>query len=452
MGILDVPSVNRPTLGDRFRAAALRGNSVHQRPWNATQLFSNGSTQQQGDVIRTTSGSNYVSTGTGAVSSTEPSHVNALAITNGVVPLTHLGPTLGDSVDTPGAPTVTFTGSASVPSGLQVIYPALNQSLFSYRGGTPSVYATNYLTLHNWRTDGTTLSQGASAVSFDVPGPRLAIQNLSASAGIGIRINGIPLRLGQLLAQQAGSYWVDITFNDGNTKHRVDVEFSRTSSTLMGIAVSPGCVVSPAVDEDSLSGAFIGDSYQDGSALGPFIPGGQLAQLLFRRLGISQYRAFAKGGTGIINKGVGNAFLNYQERLPQVLASPWNVLVVQGSTNEAGMLQATIQAAANSFLDQVQTARSDLIVLWLGPVPLNPANVGGISNADAAIAAACTGRANVFYVSPFQEAWMTLADTGITYIQNIISSDNQHPSDKGVRYLVTRFADRIINDVYPRIR
>jgi acyl-CoA thioesterase-1 len=103
----------------------------------------------------------------------------------------------------------------------------------------------------------------------------------------------------------------------------------------------------------------------------------------------------AVGGTGFTNPGAcGDAA--FSTRIPTVLATKPQMLLVQGGLNDFGARPADLERAANAFLDRVKSVPH---VVLVGPTDA-PARSAGARTVDEVLARVAAAH-HVEYVSTF---------------------------------------------------
>lgn len=451
----------------RLQHAQAAGRPLWARPWIAPTAWTSGQTVQVGEVRKNSATPEqwYIATSAlGVCGGTEPSNTNGASVWDGTssasVLWTHLGSSADwENVDDPAAPTLTATGSTSVPAGHVSFNLWANRNLVTLRGCYATQHAgsgTGILLSTFDSKSGTTASGGcslaftsdAASVSFQVPG--------SGGPGVRVYVDGRPVTMSAIGANQGGWYYHTIAF--GKRKERLwEVFFGKDIGSLYNIAIPSNAQIWPAPSAIPLVGAFIGDSYLAGTNYGPCLHGNTLSAHVGRLIGIDTMWRFGTGGTGLLNPGT-SSYYTYRERLPQVLAQKPDVIFVYGSTNDASYTQSQVNTEALAFLDAIRAATS-APVFWFGPAPLS----GGYSSiqvVDTAIASAVAGRpnSNIIYKSlvtsvppVFIGSHNNTNFTAFNDYGEYIAGDNVHPVDKGTIYLARRMASAYANDMLPLV-
>ncbi|MFG1203228.1 SGNH/GDSL hydrolase family protein [Xanthobacter aminoxidans] len=457
----------------RLQQAVDAGRPLSVRPWIAPTAWTSGQTVQVGEVRKNsaTPAQWYVAISVdGVCGASEPTHTNGSAVWDGSagarVLWTHLGSSADwQDADDPAAPTLTATGSTSVPAGYVSFDLWTNRNLVTLRG----CYATQHagtgtgLLLFTFDSKSGTAAPGGCSLAFMSDATGVAFQ-LPGSGGAGVKVycDGRPVRMSAIGADQSMWYYHTIAF--GKRKERLwEVFFGQSHSALYNIAIPSNAQIWPAPSAVPLVGAFIGDSYLAGSTYGPFLHGNTLSAHFGRLIGIDTMWRFATGGTGLLNPGAAS-YYTYRERLPQVLAKNPDSIFVYGSTNDAGYTQSQVNTEALAFLDAIRNGTggqpgTSAPVFWFGPAPIS-GNYSGIQTVDTAIATAVAARpnSNIFYKSlvtsvppVFIGSHNNTNFTAFSTIGEYIGGDNVHPVDKGTMYLARRMASAYANEMLPLV-
>lgn len=424
---------------------------LRSRPWIAPTNWTQGQAVNAGEVRVGASSHWYVAVSTGTCGASQPSHVTGAAVSDGTVLWTYIGDAIGDSASDPLAPTWVDTGSASTPGGTTKLDMWANRGLVTLFGGTGIVQGAgnNRIRIQNFQTQSGTWSYGKSCAAFWSDAALIAFEGPSTNPGICIHADGRPIKMGAMLANFGGNYMSTCTWP--SRKQRLyELFFSKLEAIVPVVAIPSTDQIWPLRDPAGIRMAIIADSYDDDSSYHPFLPGNSLGTGIGRRLGIRDVWHFSKGGTGLIAKGSGSAFYTYLERLPQVLASNPDLIVIYGSTNDQGQTQGAVQAAATALLNAIRAA-TDVPVIWHGPAPIS-LTWSSIGPVDAGIAAAVAARSgeDTAYVSLYTATppWITGNWNNGSYswssnASQYIGGDSTHPVDIGVMYLADRMAEEI---------
>uniref|UniRef100_UPI0025CEC361 SGNH/GDSL hydrolase family protein n=1 Tax=Xanthobacter sp. TaxID=35809 RepID=UPI0025CEC361 len=450
----------------RLQQALAAGRPLWVRPWIAPTAWISGQTVQVGEVRRnsaTPAQWYLVDSAPGVCGTTEPTHTDGSAVWDGTatssVLWTHLGSSADwENVDDPAAPTFTPTGNASVPAGFVSFNLWANRSLVTMRGcyavqhagsGTGCVFNTFDRSL------GGTV-QGGSSIAFWSDGKAISFQVPGNSQGIRVYGDGRPVTASGIGVNTQAGTWAYNTIDWKKRKERLyEVFFGTGTALLYNIAIPSNAQIWPAQSPVPLVGVAIGDSYLAGSSYGSYLNGNTLSSHFGRLIGVDNMWRFGTGGTGLLNPGSG-PYYTYRERVPQLLALTPDIVVVQGSTNDAIYTQSQVNIEALAFLDAIR-AGTKAPVFWFGPAPLS-GNYSGIQAVDAAIAAAVAARpnSNIFYKSfvtsvppVFIGSHNNTNFTAFSTIGEYIGGDNVHPVDKGTMYLARRMASAYANEMLP---
>ncbi|WP_296584210.1 SGNH/GDSL hydrolase family protein [Xanthobacter sp.] len=462
----------------RLQQALASGRELWTRPHIAPTAHTPGQTVQVGDVRQnsaTPAQWYLVISAPGICGATEPTHTGGSAVWDGTatssVLWTHLGSSADwENVDDPAAPAFTPTGNASLPGGFVSFNLWANRALVTMRGcyavqhagsGTGCVFNTFDRSLGGTVQGGSSIAfwSNAEAISFQVPGN---------SQGIRVYVDGRPVTAGGIGVNTQAGTWAYNTIDFKKRKERLwEVFFGTGTALLYNIAIPSNAQIWPAPSPVPLVGVAIGDSYLAGSAYGSYLNGNTLSSHFGRLIGVDNMHRFGTGGTGLNNPGSG-PYYTYIERVPQLLALNPDIVVVQGSTNDASYTQSQVNTAALAFLDAIR-AGSTAPVFWFGPAPIS-GSYSNIQAVDTAISEAVAARPNrnIFYssmVAPNTKSvpasivpapWLIGAhnNTGFTSFSTIgeyIGGDNVHPVDKGTMYLARRMASAYANEMLPLV-
>jgi acyl-CoA thioesterase-1 len=178
--------------------------------------------------------------------------------------------------------------------------------------------------------------------------------------------------------------------------------------------------------------AFLGDSYTVG--VGDDERGGYVRPVAERLEW--EPLAFGQAGTGYVNPGAtepGSA--PYLDRVPAVIAAAPEVVIVQGSTNDARRPE-DIRAAALAVFTALRDGLPEARIIAVGPVlpPIeSPDDVRRVTDAVAAAAAT----AGVPFMDPVAEGWLPFGNVAL------YDGDLLHPSPAGYDEFAARLGDRM---------
>lgn len=175
--------------------------------------------------------------------------------------------------------------------------------------------------------------------------------------------------------------------------------------------------------------AFLGDSYTAGTRAG-----GEQNRYATLVCAAKQWRCVinGQGGTGYTNKGPGTAgetaFLDRVAALGRSGAPA--VVVVQGGTNDSGVIPE-VQAAATDVFNAIRSTYPDARIVAVGPVLPPAMDAARLTANRDAIAQAATA-SGVQFVDPIAEQWIT--DPAL------YSDDDTHLNRDGYKV----YADRLL--------
>lgn len=174
-----------------------------------------------------------------------------------------------------------------------------------------------------------------------------------------------------------------------------------------------------------------GDSYTQGFAATPMTNG--YAYLVAKDLGWKT-QIEGVGGTGFTYGGGGATNQDYGTRIKTYIAAGGtapDVIVLEGSQNDyrsVSKITTTVVADVNLL----QRAYPKASIVLFGPAAPQPLQ-NSLSAIDAADAAAAV-QVDIPYISPYQEQWITTANT-----KQYGYSDGAHLNTAGHKYLAQRF-------------
>jgi lysophospholipase L1-like esterase len=183
----------------------------------------------------------------------------------------------------------------------------------------------------------------------------------------------------------------------------------------------------PGATPDAPFVSFVGDSWTDGAGA---TDGVGYAHLTGRLLGWA-HRVLGVGGSGYVVGGTGD--VPFDERIAPAVAGDPDVVVIQGSINEAGTPSPELAAAvADTLTRLVRVVGADTAVVVVGashvpgmPVP-SVDQVNDVLRAEAA-------RQGLLFVDVAAEVWSDPADPTIW-------ADPYHVNDAGAAQIAGRLA------------
>jgi acyl-CoA thioesterase-1 len=190
-------------------------------------------------------------------------------------------------------------------------------------------------------------------------------------------------------------------------------------------AVAPGSMVLPPAPRVLL----VGDSYTEGVGAVPKTEG--YAYKIAGTLGWTLARD-GIGGTGYVNAGP-SAQGTYANRLWRHPADSYDLVVLQGGSNDQAYDSTTVAAAVNMTIRTARNRYPHAVLLLLGP-----ASPYGSVSTDRARIAALLAKAAASYslplLDPIDEKWFVAGDGALC-----ANPDNGHPSNAGHEVMAKLF-------------
>lgn len=443
------------TLGDRLRAkaaaASIADHPLNRLAWTADAAWTTGEAVFAG-MARAAGGNRYIARVNGTCGATAPTGTTGAGVSDGAVAWIYAGPAQSANVE--GAPAITITTTASGSGLTNIYYPALHPTRYQVKGATPEVYSTNFwrLKVFERKSDSSSPAYASGAsVSFVVPAAKFCV---AFSGPCNLEVDGRMIVPGAINHTSNRYVWVNFTAVGGLHQHEVTLHTSKDQCNFIGVWVDAYSQVWAPSEPDALRGAVIGDSIEAGSAYGPFIAGNVVAARIGKQIGIEDTWNFSSAGTGYINKNT--SYLNFIERLPQVLATNPDILFPIGSINDSAQTGAAVTDAVNEFLDEARALGFSGPIVGIGVIPKNDGNA---LSTERAIAAAYAGRPECYWIPMYDDpsgpwitgTWNYGTQTTSTNATLYISDDNTHPTDLGSAYLADRAAAAIRKQVLPLI-
>lgn len=301
---------------------------------------------------------------------------------------------------------------------------------------------------------------GSGRVRFALDAPSFEIylrcDGMASNGGCRLKVDGKLVRIGALgIDQTVGAMrYIPITWGDGSDVHRktrhYELEFIQ-NAFFGGVRTSNAYRPSPWPQADGLRVLVHGDSMvttvvdNDSRESSPTAGNGFILADL---LGQSDTWVSNLGGSGWFtpNPKTKNWF---NDRVGLDVVPPAaDVIVETGGLNDssvASLTQAAAQAAVETWLDTVLSARPDTIVFMTGPLAPATATAGDLKIAAAKAAAAAKYPRNVAYVDNLTDPWFFGTGRQGTVVGDgnrdwAIGSDGTHPTLEGHRYLAQRLA------------
>jgi lysophospholipase L1-like esterase len=197
---------------------------------------------------------------------------------------------------------------------------------------------------------------------------------------------------------------------------------------------SPSFVAPPTVAEEApaepLSVAFLGDSYAAGTGTDSATKG--FARVAARNLGWAPVDVFAVGGTGYATAPE----TNYMSRASGVISVDPDIVVVNGTRNDAGVAPGAVAAAARSLYTTIKAGLPEADLLVIGPIWTSNAIPPNVMALNEALRQAATESGAVYYDALAPSSWLP-GDPGQ------ISPDGVHPTEAGHQIIARAFADAV---------
>lgn len=173
----------------------------------------------------------------------------------------------------------------------------------------------------------------------------------------------------------------------------------------------------------------MGDSYTEGYGADPETKG--WAYLVGKPLGWS-VTVDGAGGTGYVNPGP-QAKGSYLQRLPALQGRSFDLVVLQGGSNDRDTSYPALQDAVSKTVDLVRAQFPGAAIVILGPTSPYGKNDGTRVLMQCVLAGYATQQ-HVTLVDPIAETWFVDGD-GKRYA----NPENGHPSNAGYAHIATRF-------------
>jgi len=460
-------NIRERALGAKLRRAAalaLLNNPDAKQPWTLPVAYSNSLAVRSGQVI-SNNGNWYVciQAGTTAASGGGPTtSADARAITDGTAMFTYYsGARTADAGD--GAPTITQV-TTSPALGLNW-YPVEGVDRYLVRGANPVAHSTSYWRLNAFDSKAGTTTTNGAAIAAMVEESKFAVF-IPLGARVRIAVDGRYINPGNY--SNAANSWVviDFTGSSGRRARLVEYETDISSNNYFGFisTTATGAVYAPEPTEE-VRGVWIGDSYQAGSAYGPFLSGAQMSACVAKRTGIRDMWGMGVGGTGYLATGA-SSFYTFRERLPQAVALNPDILFFMGSVNDKSSTALAITAEVTLTIEAARLAGHYGPIVIVGVPSLDTVGVmspagSGLTAAqiETAIFAGVTAAAedDVFTVpiATDRVPWVTGSwnNSGLSAVNGTslnkdywLANDSVHPAD----HATAMYADRI-DQVYRRV-
>jgi len=374
---------------EKMRRAAARAavrRLWSQPPMKVPPAWATDTPYISGD-IRSSGGAWWVAANGGTSGATAPVVVDANNIvSDGVVQWLNIGgPTI--AADEALLPSLTY--SPSVAGGRTVQWtPANHPELFQLRGCEATTGQSDFRarTLNDGSTADAVRSCGIAYMT-DAPILTISVVSAYANGRMSIAIDGRLVTLSPFLTFVAPNYCahIDLTAMGGRRPRRIDL-LGATGIRLSGVLLTSKDSLWKPEAADAIKAVLISDSQFAGHSFGLKTWGGDPLSRFADYMGWSDWWNYAIAGTGYTNKGVGSAYYNFGERVAQVLAmaTPPDVVIFHGTTNDNGVASATITAAALAAYQALRVGGYAGLIVVFGVWPLSAA----CATTEAAIASA----------------------------------------------------------------
>lgn len=183
--------------------------------------------------------------------------------------------------------------------------------------------------------------------------------------------------------------------------------------------------------------AVIGDSWGAGAGSDSNTGFSSFGTIATRQLGVNGV-IFAARGTGYTTTSTAGGV--YSERLARVAAAEPDLVVVQGSVNDARQSSAeAVGSASKQLFDDLKAWLPGAVIVATGPMDA-PITVPAETAAASAAIRASALEEGVHFIDPVAEGWLPL--------DNDLFSDGLHPNQAGYELIGARLAE----DLKPYLR
>lgn len=206
---------------------------------------------------------------------------------------------------------------------------------------------------------------------------------------------------------------------------------------LVGLPAAAG----PSVAQSGgVQAYFFGDSLMNGTGASPQRP--VMARVAAARLGW-QVQVDAWGGTGYTTTGRSPGYLD-RLRLPGALAGTYDVVLVEGGTNDARSAgdPEAVTGAVHAVVDEVQRRQPQALVVLMGAYdPPAPGLVDPRRAVVDALVAEVAAERGLPFFSPLSGGWTT------GQRPSFLTADRLHPSTRGYGVMGARLAEELASAV-----
>ncbi|NUR28869.1 MAG: SGNH/GDSL hydrolase family protein [Catenulispora sp.] len=369
------------------------------------------------------------------------------------------------AMTTPPTITASQTQNSALTMRLRtVIGGGLGLNSFTFRGGTPTVFAGLAMrpaAVHRLDAGnlGSNLGSTGGAVEFYSDAPKIEFAVTGGTTTYQIEVDGQAVAASPRTYEfTGGAMFVTLDFGGVRKSRRYRWETdSSGGGGWDGVAVTPADSVW-AVPK-GLRVAVVGDSLVEQT--GATDPNGGYAKVLGKLLGWDDVWCVAIGGTGFskTNAGVGGTF-GSSARVSDVVTANPDLLVIPASQNDAGLSTSQLTADALAAYQAYRTALPKVPIIC-GGVPAASSVSATAGAAEDAVKAAFDSWADkLSWWIPVTRAndtgngsgWLfgngntsTPANNGNNDV--MIGSDGAHPTQHGHNYLARRYAAAIRQNV-----
>lgn len=201
-------------------------------------------------------------------------------------------------------------------------------------------------------------------------GPNAAYQTEAAI----IEINDRRVDFGNLppaAVINPGGWLIDMSMFGNNQVKKVTIHSNGSFANICSNAfyIEPSASIWPVSVEEGLSITFEGDSLTQGGNNAPYRPGDETASIVGTLMGFAKFANMALGGTGFVSNN-GGAKTTYLERLPRMLLTNPDIVVIGGNHNDSDFADDIRYQAALTYFQTLRESAPNVFVVVLGNNPL----------------------------------------------------------------------------------
>lgn len=201
------------------------------------------------------------------------------------------------------------------------------------------------------------------------------------------------------------------------------------------IEASPSVQASPLEIPSHARVLIVGDSYTRGVGAKP-----QTAGYAYRISTLTDWEVTIEGfsGTGYLNDGHAHEG-TYAQRIAQFsYADDFDVIVVQGSSNDASQDLSLLRSAVSGTIGLLESKYPGAKLVLVGPVSaaFRPGSEGKAGRIDAILAQFSFDFA-IPYLSPYRESWIVGSE------MSLIDADGIHPNNAGHELIARRIVSEL---------